>query len=209
MGNYSDSFFLTEGTGTFFPREGAQPFLGTVGKLERAQEVKLETIAWEKDVSRILQTLTQVHPYEEPAISILPLKNISKAYSLGRVGDIAPTSLEEWVKQVKHSLGLEHILVAGEKTTQIHRVAVVSGAGIEFMRDAVKKGCQVLLTGDMKYHEAQAARNLGLCVVDAGHQGTEQIVSRLLGELLEREKLQNGWKVQIKEAESSPVIYCC
>ena len=38
------------------------------------------------------------------------------------------------------------------------------------------------LTGDVKYHDAQAASELGLCVVDAGHFGTERLIVQTLAE---------------------------
>ena len=209
VGKYADSFFMSSGESTFMPKEGTHPFCGEAGKQTRTKEEKLETVIWKKDVPEILQILEKVHPYEEPAFSLLPLENVYRSYSLGRIGELeTPMLLKDWVQHLKQALGLTHILAVGGENTRISRAAVVSGAGIEFMRDAVSKGCQVLLTGDMKYHEAQAAQNLGLCVVDAGHQGTERIVSELLKGLLEQEKQNRGWKFDIIKAEAPELIWC-
>ena len=40
------------------------------------------------------------------------------------------------------------------------------------------------VTGDVKYHDAQLAKELGLLVVDAGHFGTESIVASGLRDYL-------------------------
>ena len=42
-------------------------------KLEFVKEEKLETIANISDVKSILKAIRKVHPYEEPAIDIVPL----------------------------------------------------------------------------------------------------------------------------------------
>ncbi len=209
VGGYSDSFFAVDGISTFKPGPGTHPFQGQPGRLEKAEEVKLETVCWEKDLSGVLAALNRVHPYEEPAVSLLPLQNAFQTYSLGRVGEIAPLPLTDFARRVKEALHLPQVLVTGPKDTVIRKVAVVSGAGIEFMQDAVKKGCQVLLTGDMKYHEAQAAANLNLCVVDAGHQGTEQIVAVLLKNLIEREAAARHFTVEVTALKSPLLIYPC
>ena len=39
---------------------------------------------------------------------------------------------------------------------------------------AAASGCELFITGDVKYHEAQTARELGICLIDAGHYGTEK-----------------------------------
>jgi putative NIF3 family GTP cyclohydrolase 1 type 2 len=43
-------------------------------------------------------------------------------------------------------------------------------------RDAVRSGADVLVTGDVKYHEARDAEDHGLALIDAGHFPTEIIM---------------------------------
>lgn len=61
---------------------------------------------------------------------------------------------------------------AGRKLT---RVAVCSGSGGSLWRDAVAKGCDALITGDVKHDIFIDAQNCGFCVLDAGHFHTEDI----------------------------------
>ena len=39
----------------------------------------------------------------------------------------------------------------------------------------LRNRCDLYISGDIKYHEAQTAKEMGLCIIDAGHYGTEKI----------------------------------
>ena len=43
-----------------------------------------------------------------------------------------------------------------------------------YVEDAILNGCDVFITGDLKYHDARLAKEAGLAVIDAGHYGTEK-----------------------------------
>ena len=49
---------------------------------------------------------------------------------------------------------------------------------------AIKEGCDLFISGDLKYHTAQAARELGLNVLDPGHYGTEKHFVRSMAQIL-------------------------
>src|SRR5690606_15858910 len=74
IGNYSDCTFQVSGTGTFMPREEANPYIGSRGKLEKVAEVRLETIITEKVQNRVIQAMLDAHPYEEVAYDLYPLE---------------------------------------------------------------------------------------------------------------------------------------
>ena len=61
----------------------------------------------------------------------------------------------------------------------LKKVALCTGAGAEFIDEAYENGADVYITGDVKYHDARHADDIGLCVVDAGHYGTE-VLSRAI-----------------------------
>jgi putative NIF3 family GTP cyclohydrolase 1 type 2 len=65
-------------------------------------------------------------------------------------------------------------------------VALCPGSGGDLISAAVSSGGQVYITGDLKYHQALEAVDLGLTVIDAGHYGTEKPSVELLVETLER-----------------------
>lgn len=77
IGNYTHCTYSVNGVGTFKPNSSANPHIGSANKLEFVEEAKLEIICNVEDVKQLLVVLREVHPYEEPAIDIVPLINES------------------------------------------------------------------------------------------------------------------------------------
>lgn len=73
IGNYSQCSMSTRCVGTFMPNDDANPYLGEKNKLEYANEDKLEVVCDVAKVKEVIKKLREVHPYEEPAIDIIPL----------------------------------------------------------------------------------------------------------------------------------------
>ena len=94
----------------------------------------------------------------------------------GRVGYISECTLGEFIQTVKLALDIDHIRYVGSKKNIISKVAVVGGGGADFIPNAKIAGCDVFVTADVKYHQAQQAYKLDLNVIDAGHFETENPV---------------------------------
>ena len=77
IGNYSFCTASTKCIGTFKPNGEANPFIGENGKLEFVEEEKIEFICDVNRVKAVISKLREAHPYEEPAIDIVPLLNES------------------------------------------------------------------------------------------------------------------------------------
>lgn len=75
IGNYDTCSFSTKGTGRYRGLEGTKPFLGKSGKLQQAEEEKIETICPFEKYKQVVDAIKKIHPYEEPAIDIIPLLN--------------------------------------------------------------------------------------------------------------------------------------
>lgn len=73
IGNYTDCSMIIKCTGTFVPNTLANPYLGENGKLEFADENKVEVVCNVENVKEVIKVLRDAHPYEEPAIDIIPL----------------------------------------------------------------------------------------------------------------------------------------
>lgn len=110
----------------------------------------------------------------------------------GRVGNIEPIILRDYICQIKENLDVTKLIAYGDLDREIRRLALVGGSGSDFIRAAYEKEADLLITGDIKYHDAQAAVKLGLNLVDPGHFHTEKIVLPLIKEkLLEFNKQLN------------------
>lgn len=73
IGNYSYCTTSVKSVGTFIPNNKANPHIGTRNKLEFVDEEKLEVICDIDKVKKVVSALRKAHPYEEPAIDIVPL----------------------------------------------------------------------------------------------------------------------------------------
>ena len=73
IGNYTDCTISTKCIGTFKPLSNANPYIGEKNKLEFVEEEKIEVRCDINIVKKVLKRLREVHPYEEPAIDIIPL----------------------------------------------------------------------------------------------------------------------------------------
>lgn len=116
---------------------------------------------------------------------------------LGRIGKLkGEISLADMMLRICDALELRQnqIRVAGSLDKMIKTVGICTGAGAEFFRDFKKQGCDLMITGDVKYHQAREALAMGLCLIDAGHYGTEKSFAENMKEKLERE---TGGRVNI------------
>jgi len=175
IGEYARCSFRTEGTGTYLPRFGADPYLGKAGREERVPEVRLETVVAGSLLPAVLRAVRAVHPYEEPAIDVAPLRGAALGGGVGAVGDLpAPEPLDEALERVRRALRPGWIKVAGPRRKTVRRVAVVGGSGPEFAGAAREAGADLYVTGDVKYHQALEAAASGMPVADVGHASGER-----------------------------------
>jgi len=72
QGQYDFCSFSCKGMGRFRPRSGANPAIGKIDVLEEVNEEIVEVICHQTLVREVITGLKKVHPYEEPAIDILP-----------------------------------------------------------------------------------------------------------------------------------------
>lgn len=198
IGQYSHCQFTSAGTGSFLPLPGATPFIGEVGCLEQTAEVRIETIVPERMRSQVLAAMLAAHPYEEVAYDLYPLENSGRAMGLGRIGQLtAPMSLAACVEQVKQALAIPHVRVAGARRECVQTVAVCGGSGASLIGAAAAAGADVLVTGDVKYHEAQAAAEAGIVLLDAGHFATERPVVDAIVQHLRACAAAEDWLVEV------------
>jgi len=196
IGNYSHCTFTSQGTGSFLPMDDAKPFIGQPGILEYVEEMRLETVVPDALRRQVVKAMLKAHPYEEVAYDIIELMNVGPTRGLGRVGKLAtPISFSDFIGQVKLALGLDYVTVIGPLDKVIKKVAVCGGSGASLIHKAVFAGADVLVTGDVKYHEAQDALAAGIAIIDAGHFATEQPVIRYVAEYLGR---YDKWAIDIQ-----------
>ncbi|MCH5209517.1 MAG: Nif3-like dinuclear metal center hexameric protein [Oscillospiraceae bacterium] len=117
-------------------------------------------------------------------IEILEQHTCDTTAGLGRIGKLKNTvKFDEFTKKCKEVLNTT-IRAAGDFNTDIKTVAVASGSCSEIIPLAKEKGADVIITGDMKYHNMIDMTELGICVIDAGHYPTEICVMDIFEDIL-------------------------
>jgi putative NIF3 family GTP cyclohydrolase 1 type 2 len=193
------------GTGTFFGSDAANPTVGQKGRREEVAEWRLEVVCPERDVEAAVAALRRAHSYEEPAFDVYPLRTPASPLGDGRVGTLdPPTTLADLARTARARLNAGPVQVVGDPAGLVRRVAIVCGAGGALLGDAVRARADVLVTGEMRFHDYLAARAQGIALVLPGHYATERFG---IEELAER--LQARWPGEVQvwasRREADPV----
>jgi dinuclear metal center YbgI/SA1388 family protein len=169
IGDYAGCAFAVFGEGTFLPGQGTRPVIGEVGVEQRAGELRLEVVFPAALRREVIDAYVAAHPYEEPAFDVYAVANELRSRGLGRVGYLkSARPLDELVRAVAGLFGLPAARHTGDPSTPVQRVAVVPGSGASLI-DTAAGVADVLITGDVKYHDADRADRMGLALVDVPH----------------------------------------
>ncbi|MBQ3054362.1 MAG: Nif3-like dinuclear metal center hexameric protein [Clostridia bacterium] len=121
--------------------------------------------------------------------------------NLVRIGNVRPIIFKDFAEKIANIFGKEYIRCVGDKNKEIKTVAVCGGGGGDFIPDISDK-CDLYITGDVKYHMARTAKELGLCVAYVEHFQAEQCAKEIFCEILK----DSGVKVE-KSQENTDVVY--
>lgn len=205
IGNYDECSFNTMGTGTFRPKEGADPYAGEIGKQQFEKEVKIEIIYPDYIESRIVKALKDTHPYEVVAYDILKLENANDYTGAGMIGELEEEMDEVvFLNDIKQKLGLQvirHTELTGRK---IKRVAICGGSGSFLLKKAISAGADVFVTGDFKYHQFFDAEGK-IVIADIGHFESERFTVNLLERVISNKFRK--FAVLISDNLNNPVKY--
>ena len=184
QGNYDSCAYTMNGTGQFRPLEGANPYLGQEGTLEKVSEERIEVIYPTGLQRTVIQTIYDNHPYEEPAFDLLPLENESRTIGLGRIGNLPEAMpVDQFLTYLKERLGFEHCRYSGDASKMIRRVAVCGGGGSGFIDLAIASRADAYVSGDFKYHDFFKSHS-GTLLVDIGHYEGEFFIKNIIFTLL-------------------------
>jgi dinuclear metal center YbgI/SA1388 family protein len=175
IGQYSQCSFRLAGTGTFFGSDACKPTVGQKGRREEVDEWRLEAVCPETRVEQVIRAMRTAHSYEEPAYDVYPLRPLARPAGDGRIGQLPrPMSLIDLAQVIKKGLRADRVQVVGDPGRSLERMAIVCGAGGEFLGDAIRAGADVLLTGELRFHDYLAALANGLNLLLPGHYKTER-----------------------------------
>jgi dinuclear metal center YbgI/SA1388 family protein len=204
LGRYSECSFNTEGTGTFKPLQGADPFVGEIDKRHEEKEIKIEVIFPAYREQKMIRAMMEAHPYEEVAYDIISLGNHPSDVGSGLIGELEKETGEaEFLSHIKSTFRLKVIKHTSLSGNKVKKVAVCGGAGSFLIPVALSNRADVYITSDIKYHEFFDAESMLLA--DIGHYESEQFTIDLLDAVL-KEKFPN-FAVRKTEVNTNPVQY--
>ena len=123
-----------------------------------------------------------------------------------RVGEYRDAKdLDEVMNIAASQLGIDRkfFRYAGDTDVKIRKLCWVTGAGSDYMVSAITENCDLYVTGDLKYHDAQKAHELGINVLDLGHYATEKTFVRNMASLL-KPLGDSGLEINRSELDLNP-----
>lgn len=124
---------------------------------------------------------------------------------IGRIGTVKEQTLEELALTVKQVFDLETVRLvtyAHQAQQYISRVAICGGSGERYYKEALKKGADVYITGDIYYHTAQDMLTQGLLAIDPGHH-IEVLFVEKIAQKLKEWKEEEGWDITVETSTVS------
>ncbi|MBE2280318.1 MAG: Nif3-like dinuclear metal center hexameric protein [Ignavibacteriaceae bacterium] len=183
IGEYSNCSTRNEIKGTFKGSNNSNPTLGAKNVFETVKEIRLEAVVYDWLIPSVIERVKKVHSYEEPAFEVYKLQNSHTNFGAGAKGTLKnEMSTSGFLSFVSKSLNAECLRYGFNPPAKIKKVAVMGGAGQDYLNKAISEGCNAFITGDIGYHRFQDSENK-ILLIDAGHFETEVSV---LDEIRER-----------------------
>lgn len=187
IGNYSYCTFQAPGQGTFLPLEGSHPYIGSQGKLERADEFRLETLVRERSLSKVIQAMLEAHPYEEVAYDVFELENASLVLGTTLALDFGrPVTLEEVLAAISKVAGNADEAKApceipGQRGfgEPVSRIAVSRFCGPAEVDAACRLEAAALVYVEETYPGRVWSNRLNLPIIRAGRGVYDEVLKRL------------------------------
>ena len=204
IGDYSHCSFRLQGEGTFFGSASTNHRVGQRGRLERVPETRLECIVEAESLAAVVSALRQVHPYEEPAFDVYPLKAKPIA-GMGRIGWFkAPTTLGALSTRLRKSIKADSVQLVGARRDEVSRVVVVAGACGNLPFSAGLGPGDAVVTGEIRHHDALSMLRAGASAIALGHWSSERPALSPLAERLAEEL--RGVRIRISRADRAPLV---
>lgn len=202
IGDYTHCSFRLEGHGTFFADETTKPAVGRRDRLERVKETRLESIVPVQDLPAVLTAMRRVHPYEEPAYDIYPLE-ASPVRGIGRAGSLAKsTTLKALAKRLRRFTGGANVQTVGKADSIITHMVIVAGAAGHLPFKLPLGPEHVIVTGEIRHHDALTIDRLGCSAIALGHWSSERPALAALAKRLKHEL--KTVTIELSDADCDP-----
>ena len=207
IGEYDQCSYNMTGEGTFRAGESTNPYCGNIGKMHTEREVRIETILPAYLKGKAVRALLNSHPYEEPAYDLYPLKNQWMQAGAGLIGDLPEEGMEvdAFIALVKETFQTGCVKTNRFNGKRVKSIALCGGSGAFLLTQAIGKGADAFLTGEIKYHDYFGHED-DLLMMEIGHYESEQFTMEIFNEIIK--EACPSLPVKLTEVNTNPVRYC-
>lgn len=139
--------------------------------------------AWDSAPHGINSMLAEILSLQD--VSPLEPDEIDPSVGFGRMGTTSsPDTVDAVAQQLTSALGCSGCTVAGDPNLLAGRIGIVCGSGGESVPVAAAAGCQTLVTGEIKLHDALEALAHNMTVIAVGHHLSERFAMERMAEKL-------------------------
>lgn len=138
-------------------------------------------------------------------IEVLSPDSNNPHIGLGVIGFIKPKPTLSFLRQVKETFGVECLRYSQHlPSLTVRKVALCGGAGASLIGDAVAHGADVIVTGDVKYHDFTTWAGK-IMIADIGHYESELCSKKIFARLI-KERYPD-LPTYLSEVEVSPINF--
>ena len=129
--------------------------------------------------------------------------------AMGAVGMLPhPMPLEAFAAEVGRRLDMPFAPhFSGMPGKMVQRVGVCGGGGTGHIPEALAAGCDVFVTGDVKYHQACETWENGLALVDGTHYATEAPIVPIMAQHLQQAALSQGVALEVAVSQADGQVF--
>ena len=113
-----------------------------------------------------------------------------------RLGELpGPLSVSALARKVAQDLSIPRLRIISDTDREIRKVFCASGSGMGYLQEALRYRADAIVTGDVRYHAAREAMEMGIAVIDAGHYGLEKEAVPILVDSLSGAFARDGLEI--------------
>lgn len=138
-------------------------------------------------------------------LEVLEPKECETNCGLGVIGTTRPTPKLEFLRKIKETFSVKALKYSDRwRGIVIKKVAVCGGSGASLIPEAIRKGADMIVTGDVKYHDF-TEYGYDIVIADIGHFESELCTRKIFSRII-REKYPDC-VTYFSETEKNPIKY--
>lgn len=139
------------------------------------------------------------------SLRVLEPKEGNPSAGLGVIGEIQPTPKLEFLRKIKNDFKVKCLRYSAQSPQLVvRRVAVCGGAGASLIKAAIENGADLIVTGDVKYHDF-TTYGLDIIIADIGHYESELCTKEIFSRIIRG--TYHDCVTYFAESETNPVKY--